>query len=122
MELVAALRSGRYSQTQKTLREGDAFCCLGVACDISGVGSWDEHDVYLVDSARATHLLPIEVSEYFGLETNGGSFGPDEVRWREGLSPRMQKYLILDLAVLNDEGWSFEQIADFIEDNWEHVR
>lgn len=33
-ELVAALRSGNYSQTTKTLCDDRGFCCLGVACDI----------------------------------------------------------------------------------------
>lgn len=37
---IKALRSGRYKQGVKRLRGDDKFCCLGVACDISGLGSW----------------------------------------------------------------------------------
>lgn len=34
---VAALRSGDYKQTTGVLRLGDAFCCLGVLCEVAGV-------------------------------------------------------------------------------------
>ena len=37
---LEALRSGKYEQTQGTLRDGDAFCCLGVLCDLTGRGKW----------------------------------------------------------------------------------
>lgn len=43
---VAALRSGEYEQTKGALRRdgGDSgrvgYCCLGVACDVSGLGEW----------------------------------------------------------------------------------
>ena len=37
--LVAALRSGRYEQGHNRLKdEYGGYCCLGVACDISGLG------------------------------------------------------------------------------------
>lgn len=32
---VDALRSGQYKQTTMTLQDGDAFCCLGVACKVA---------------------------------------------------------------------------------------
>ena len=31
---IAALRSGDYEQTNGALRSRDAFCCLGVLCDL----------------------------------------------------------------------------------------
>jgi hypothetical protein len=31
---VAALRSGEYEQGVEALKAGDAFCCLGVLCDL----------------------------------------------------------------------------------------
>ena len=37
---LEALRSGRYRQTSLMLRDKVGFCCLGVACDISGKGTW----------------------------------------------------------------------------------
>lgn len=44
-KLITALRSGEYQQAQGALRrieeDGSAgFCCLGVACDITELGSW----------------------------------------------------------------------------------
>ena len=37
-KLVDALRSRKYKQGVGRLRIDDKFCCLGVACDISGLG------------------------------------------------------------------------------------
>ena len=34
MELVAALRSGKYKQGKNYLRADDTYCCLGVAVDL----------------------------------------------------------------------------------------
>ena len=31
---VEALRSGKYKQTKGELKNGQGFCCLGVACEI----------------------------------------------------------------------------------------
>lgn len=39
---LEALRSGKYEQAHRFLRVGNAFCCLGVACEISGRGHWVE--------------------------------------------------------------------------------
>jgi len=32
--LIKSLKSGKYIQATKRLRRGDAFCCLGVICDL----------------------------------------------------------------------------------------
>ena len=45
-ELAAALRSGKYRQTRGRLRDSKGFCCLGVACEISGVGKWNGDEGY----------------------------------------------------------------------------
>ena len=37
---LEALESGEYAQTQAALRRNDSYCCLGVACDVSGLGEW----------------------------------------------------------------------------------
>lgn len=50
-KLVAALRSGKYKQTDGALKDGDGYCCLGVAwalpvtCtkrkpDVAAFGTW----------------------------------------------------------------------------------
>jgi hypothetical protein len=116
MELVAALRSGKYTQTHCQLRLGDSHCCLGVACDISGLGEWDLTDIgypkYLGDDVE----LPMEVKEYFGFASSKGY-------WSQNLpsiliDPVCGIYAH-DLAKLNDNGWTFAEIANFIEQHWE---
>lgn len=40
---IDALESGEYRHGKFQLQtECGAFCCLGVLCDISGVGEWDD--------------------------------------------------------------------------------
>ena len=91
--LVAALRSGKYEQGKDWLRKGDAFCCLGVACDISGLAKW-EGKWYM----GAMLSLPNEVRRFYGFtEDNGRVFaGPP-------------------LTDMNDGGATFAQIADWID-------
>ena len=106
---IAALRSGEYDQGRTVLRSGDAFCCLGVACDISSLGEWgrwkDGAPVY--KTKKETHMreLPLAVQDWLGLRTEKGQFvlGGDG----EGT---------ISLANLNDTGFTFEQIADLIEE------
>ena len=92
---VVALRSGKYKQSMGKLRVADAFCCLGVACDISGLGEWTLHNYYLGQSMA----LPFEVFTWLGLRTSEG----DRERGNS-------------LAGMNDQdGKSFNDIADVIE-------
>ena len=91
---VEALRSGDYKQGWHVLRHSNLFCCLGVACDIAD-GEWDkvdgEEDAWEFDNETYT------------------------------LSPRMRAELgltaeqVQQLITLNDNGDSFEEIADHIE-------
>jgi hypothetical protein len=104
MALVEALRSGKYVQTRGKLREagGEAFCCLGVACEISNVVKWN--GVCYIDDNNDTneHVLPYAVRDWLGAkETNPGT---DDEHC---------------LASMNDAGASFATIADFIEQHWE---
>jgi hypothetical protein len=97
-EWVKALRSGKYEQTKNVLYNADrnAFCCLGVACDISGLPpeKWHGSD-YTV--------LPQEVREKLNLSSNYGRFRFDGANY-------------MSLVKCNDSlGYSFDQIADIIE-------
>ncbi len=101
-ELVAALRSGKYQQSRKTLRNSTGFCCLGVACDISGISEWD--DKYEYDGCES--ILPKSVMEYYGFCSSGGWLkNGDEI----------------GLAKMNDAGKSFDEIADFIDAHWQEL-
>lgn len=107
-EWVAALRSGNYKQGRNYLRQGDEFCCLGVLCDISGLGKW-ENDVGVVQAYVAGEewedvQLPLAVVEWADLESE------DPV------------VLEIALASYNDgdeaitvKPHSFAEIADLIE-------
>ena len=91
--LVAALRSGKYEQGKDWLRKGDAFCCLGVACDISGLAEWVD-GTYMQD----TLALPFEVCRFYGFV------------WSNG-----RVYAGQPLTDMNDSGATFTQIADWID-------
>ena len=105
---VDALRSGDYQQTNGTLRRKEAFCVLGVACDVSGVGEWAEpaRDSYgqpfyryVTKSGQNAGPLPLEVHDFLGLD-------------REA-----HRILINSVMHLNDSRRrNFNQLADIIEE------
>lgn len=93
---VEALRSGEYKQTQGRLRDSDSFCCLGVLCDLvqpkgwkrlggSESGYWQHGDAYAV--------LPLNIERSTKLTVEEGGM----------------------LALLNDSGKSFREIAKVIQ-------
>lgn len=93
---IAALRSGKYGQTKGRLKRGENyFCCLGVACDISGAGHWESNnDYYYLDAEDfVSHTLNSRLKAIFGL-TN--------TEENEAIS-------------MNEEGRTFEEIADYLE-------
>lgn len=98
---VAALRSGDYKQTTNHLRTPVGFCCLGVLCDIHAavMGEvWDPFNRYL-DHAED---LPVDVQAWAGL---------DQAEPRVATSLNGSNVL----SGMNDNGATFEQIADVIE-------
>jgi hypothetical protein len=90
---VDALRSGRYEQGHgRLLTVADdvkRFCCLGVACDISGLGHWDDYLCYRVGGksrfelpSPAGRALPQHAIGFLGRQTQ-------QLRVEaEGLCPR----------------------------------
>jgi hypothetical protein len=116
---LAALRSGRFKQATGALRRNltvdgrnlpvdYAYCCLGVLCEIAvkeGVippadpeGFYDEESM----------TLPIRVREWAGI--NG--YNPS-IPYRRDPDGKA----ISSLAEANDKGYSFNQIADLIEEH-----
>lgn len=108
---LTALRSGDYRQTDGLLHrhakhpgnEGDKikvdkFCCLGVLCKLAGI----EPELYAeyMDDEGDT-LLPLYY-EY----ADSSEYAPEHL-----LDIDTQRLL----ARLNDDGWTFLQIADYIE-------
>ncbi len=101
---VAALRSGKYEQTKGRLRTSSGFCCLGVLCDIMPVGEWQRESeygkyeyVYKPAPDMQSHLdmtLSIDMARLVHPKLYSEQTG---------------------LANMNDNGASFEVIADYIE-------
>lgn len=136
-KLVDALRSGEYEQVSGTLRKLSGYCCLGVACDISGLGAWEANDKavpdalgnYVADSyvirdelgiqIDADHaVLPRVVAQWLDIELSGQFqyFPPDE-RYTFNLNPEEYERdlsSVCSLSELNDNGFTFEQIADIL--------
>ena len=104
-ELVEALRSGRYKQGRNALRnQKGRFCCLGVACDISGLGKWVINNIYdKISYLGKASFLPKEVMAYYGFSNSRGKFGDSRITGEA-------------LSYYNDAGgYNFKEIANLIE-------
>lgn len=109
---LRALRSGRYAQGRGSLckmpdsRDRDyRFCCLGVLCDLA-VKDGVEVEWSPDPSAPAKRLM---------IEGDGGGL-QEKVREWAGIDTRLAHLEEGDcLAIRNDKGASFQQIADLIE-------
>lgn len=122
---LAALRSGKYRQGYGHLRKNDRFCCLGVACDIFqdhlDVRAYNYDTIpYLYkprkkgNGAFSSVVLPENIKNMLKLHTNDGKV-LNNLRLSNGDE-------VDSLADLNDSGHaSFNQIADFIEENWNAI-
>lgn len=90
---VAALRSGEYKQGKSNLYIDGKYCCLGVACIVAGM----THDTIdgdsLINNDIKFSIVPIVLHDSLG----------DNIGLR--------------LAIMNDNGKSFSEIADYIEEN-----
>lgn len=103
--LVVALRSDKYKQTIQRLRRGDRFCCLGVLCNLHAQAHPElaametDPEEYLSNGVG----LPIEVMKWAGLTNTLG----DKVSING---------LFAELSLHNDNGCTFLEIADAIEE------
>ncbi len=108
---IPALRDGRYQQGREHLRVGDSYCCLGVACDLRGM-EWKSalspnmprpNNVGVLYEVEGSDMFfPISVQDFLGVTYTGRYFDP-EYASRGSLSR------------LNDDGATFDEIADVIE-------
>jgi hypothetical protein len=125
---IEALNSGDYSQTQDHLKDGDGYCCLGVLCDI--VAENDENIIPLdvgfefVNVPLSDFPFDEEAQEFCGDDGYGTTYDhvgqrveaqampPIHLAKRLGIIDFMDK-----VAGMNDGGDTFEEIADWIDDN-----
>lgn len=122
---VKALLSDKYSQDTSYLKTDDGFCCLGVICDIEGV-EWSEETKsgergYMFGKEGEAEGLNVALMERYGLNGIQGQLN-DTIYWIEGewqreVPPEQYSYSSYDgLAEANDDGRSFKDIADLIND------
>lgn len=99
---LKALRSGKYRRTTGTLRTvskagTERFCCLGVLADVASPEPW---------VGRGGGYT------FFGNGKSTGLLGSDFQR-RCGLTDDQQDFL----SNMNDGGWTFKRLANWIEKN-----
>lgn len=124
-EVIKRLRSGDYRQGRNTLRQrsedGDRYCCLGVICEIAveegvinrtDMGGWYSYGPEGVYDAM---YLPEKVVDWAWIvsdvekEWSGDYYYEQRGQYGEnGLDA---------LAVMNDDGVPFSDIADWMEAN-----
>lgn len=92
---IEALRSGNYQQGIGALRLDCKFCCLGVLCDVVDASRWHGNCYSYDDHER---------------------LGMPQHAFLRSIELRVEDAELL--MSLNDEKrWSFEKIADYIEEN-----
>lgn len=106
---LTALRSGEYKQAQETLYDPNTkgYCCLGVACRLE----------------YPLHYLKASNGDFAGILQKGTT--TDLMKYDLKKIPKVLKTssnssnLVGELTGMNDDGCTFEEIADWIEDNVE---
>jgi hypothetical protein len=100
---VNTLRSGKYEQCVGTLERNGKYCCLGVACKVAQEnGVTVKLDSHSEEILGGTLAFQEEVWKWIGLKDEDGSFFAFNT-----------KKTLTDLN--DDDGCSFEEIADYIE-------
>ena len=98
--LAQALESGKYRQGNGYLRQGNAFCCLGVLCNLHAqahpkIAAAQPGESYMDQIA----YVPWEVMKWAGMKSHDGSY-PGSTLARD-----------------NDGGHDFKQIAKIVRKN-----
>jgi hypothetical protein len=105
------LRSGKFAQGSGQLRTWDPdekvwkYCCLGLLCEMSGLGEWKDAVSVSDGYVTSTYLynrdyLPVAVAEWAGIDPRN-----DE---ETGVQQRLG-------AANDEEGSSFFEIANLID-------
>lgn len=120
---VEALRSGMYNQDKRALRTEDGFCCLGVLCDVlSGeVGAkWKHTSSDLEDmefhAAASNHPVTESLPRPVQARAELDERNPQVPVPENASDEHFRDKSTTTLAELNDQGYSFEKIADIIEE------
>lgn len=98
---VAALRSGEYAQSTGSLRGPEGFCCLGVLCEISKQETGFGIPENLKENCYDENI-GVTVRKWAGLSKDYG-----DTVCINGVMDMLTEH--------NDNGKTFDQIADAIE-------
>lgn len=101
---IDALTSGEYKQANNYLCFNSGFCCLGVLCDLVDNSKW---------ASDTMHRN--EVKYDFGDEGSSTCF--PEPMWLKNVG--LSYDIANELANMNDNGFSFAEIAKVIEEKVE---
>jgi len=97
---INALKGGEYNQVKNALKTDNGYCCLGVLCEVLK----DKYDL------KWSRSSPYRIN-YGGLSSEETL--PPTFREKVGISNVVMSVLMDK----NDHGVSFEEIADYIEEN-----
>lgn len=102
-KLVAALRSGKYKPAKGSLRDGENYCCLGVACEVYRTtarrGAWIGESTFADVCGSRIGSLPPDVSDWYGFDSSDPLIGKTT-----------------HATTANDiHGWGFKRIATGFE-------
>ena len=97
---IEALRSGKYKQGRRRLFGDNTYCCLGVACEVLGIPKKQDSVGTWVFGEGMYGVISSDVAKQLGLHNE---FGAARVGPKPGL------------MTMNDDGTSFEEIADALE-------
>lgn len=135
LKWVEALESEKYKQAYAALRKADgSMCCLGVACEISTVASWEtdqEYYDYIGVEAKYNYIteknfLPLEVAKYYGFVASSIIANKGEeiyidptVLVNEDNEPNLTSKRVVSLTELNDSArLTFKEIAKILRKNF----
>ena len=110
---VQALRSSEYTQARFNLRTNEGYCCLGVLCDLYVKETDNEWTVYRTETKDE---IPYT---YYRVDGESCVLPDCVVKW-SGLDDQNPCINLHEddkttFADLNDEGKTFDQIAQLIE-------
>jgi hypothetical protein len=111
---LAALRSGDYQQGTGRLRVDDKYCCLGVLCDLHAKATnheWEDTGIAnsRPDKNTMRYLAEVNVLPYV-VQVWADVNGPNPCIYSES------KQRTQSLSRINDDGGTFNEIANTIEE------
>jgi hypothetical protein len=108
-EWTAALRSDEYEQGQEYLLHNDKYCCLGVLCSI--VAAKTTKDLWDYQNKNGEELPNQELVNIVSQEKLETMYVSDRSLWSYNEFGET-------LYDMNDQGHSFKEIADVIEEQF----